>query len=63
MALEEINQTMKHIIFNYTDANTHTKHCTYAFCNMGFGSSFHASHGSGIQNIYNLHGADISGSK
>lgn len=44
IALEEINQTMKYIIFNYTNASTHRKHYTYAFCNMDFRSSIHASH-------------------
>lgn len=59
MALE-YHQTMKCIIYKYTDAKTHRKHCTYAFCNMDFESSFHASQGSGIQNINSLNHTGIS---
>lgn len=51
---------MKCIIYKYTDAKTHRKHCTYAFRNMGFESSFYASHGNGIQNINNLNRTGIS---
>lgn len=59
MALE-YHKTVKCIIYKYTDAKTHRKHCTYAFRNMGFESSFPASHGSGIQNMNNLNHTGIS---
>lgn len=51
IALEEINQTTKGITYNYTYISTHRKYCTYVLCNIGFESSFHASHRSSIQNI------------
>lgn len=51
IALKEINQTMRYLVYNYTNASTHRKYCIYAFCNMDFQSSFHASHGTGVQNI------------